>query len=110
MAIYSRKEPLRVQIGMGVPEIDSEGRVLLAEYPGFVLVNAYFPNSQREHARLGYKLEFCKRMFGFLEKMRGEGKQIVICGDPTLLTGRSILKIPKPTKTMRASFPKSAPG
>src|SRR4051812_18578012 len=45
VAVYSRKEPLRIQTGIGIPEIDQEGRVLIAEYPGFVLINSYFPNS-----------------------------------------------------------------
>src|SRR3954454_10116744 len=43
-AIFSRKDPLRVQYGIGVPEIDNEGRVLVAEYSDFVLINTYFPN------------------------------------------------------------------
>src|SRR4051812_30413481 len=56
VALYSKKEPLNIMMGIGAPEIDSEGRVLVAEYPEFVLVNCYFPNSQRDHARLPYKL------------------------------------------------------
>src|SRR5579885_3447751 len=46
-AIFTRKEPESVRLGIGVPEIDSEGRVIVAEYQGFTLINAYFPNSQR---------------------------------------------------------------
>lgn len=95
LAIYSKKEPLRVQVGMGVPNIDSEGRVLVAEYPGFVLVNSYFPNSQREHTRLDYKLAFCKQMLSFLEKMRKQGKQVVLCGDFNIAHTPIDLKNPK---------------
>lgn len=81
VAILSRKEPLEVRVGMGVPEIDREGRVLIAEYPSLVLVNAYFPNSQRDHARLDYKLFFCERMLGLLESLRARGKNVAVCGD-----------------------------
>jgi exodeoxyribonuclease-3 len=95
VAIYSKKEPLRIQNGIGVPDIDREGRVLVAEYPGFVLVNAYFPNSQREAARLGYKLEFCKKMHKFLEKLRKDGKQVVVCGDFNIAHTEIDLKNPK---------------
>lgn len=95
VAIYSKKEPLRIQHGIGVPEIDREGRVLIAEYPGFVLINAYFPNSQREGARLGYKLEFCEKMHKFLEKTRKEGKQVVLCGDLNIAHTEIDLKNPK---------------
>jgi exodeoxyribonuclease-3 len=95
VAIYTKKEPLRLQMGIGVPEIDSEGRVLIAEYTDFILVNAYFPNSQRDHARLGYKLEFCKKMQEYCQKARSQGKQIVICGDFNIAHREIDLKNPK---------------
>src|SRR5205823_4515525 len=95
VAIYSKKEPLRIQTGMGHPEIDSEGRVIIAEYEQFTLVNAYFPNSQREHTRLGYKLEFCRKMFEFLEGLRKTGKQVVLCGDFNIAHTEIDLKNPK---------------
>jgi exodeoxyribonuclease-3 len=95
VALYSKKEPLRIQTGIGIPAIDNEGRVIVAEYPHFVLVNAYFPNSQREHARLGYKLEFCQAMFAFLEDLRKQGKQVVLCGDFNIAHQAIDLKNPK---------------
>ena len=45
-AIFSQIEPLDVLVGMGLEEHDSEGRVITAEYPDFMLVNVYTPNSQ----------------------------------------------------------------
>jgi exodeoxyribonuclease-3 len=81
VAIYSKKEPLSIQIGIGEPGVDAEGRVLIAEYPGFTLLNAYFPNSQRDHARLDYKLKFCGNILRFCEALKAQGKNVVICGD-----------------------------
>jgi exodeoxyribonuclease-3 len=81
VAIYSKKEPLRIQNGLGFPELDTEGRVITLEFPDFVLVNSYFPNSQRDHARLGFKLKFCNQMFSYLEALRSQQKNVVICGD-----------------------------
>lgn len=95
VVIYSKTEPLRIQEGIGVPEIDTEGRVLLAEYSQFVLVNAYFPNSQRDHARLGYKLLFCEKMMNFLENQKKQGKQLVLCGDLNIAHREIDLKNPK---------------
>jgi exodeoxyribonuclease-3 len=77
----SRREPVSVQRGLGRRDVDREGRVLLAEYPGFVLVNAYFPNSQRDHARLDFKLSFCRSIALRLGALRRAGKHVVICGD-----------------------------
>jgi exodeoxyribonuclease III len=95
VAIYSRKEPLDVRYGIGIPDIDREGRVLIAEYADFVLLNAYFPNSQREHTRLPYKLAFCDRMLEFLEAYRAKGKSVVLCGDFNIAHRAIDLKNPK---------------
>lgn len=105
VAIYSKKEPLRVQMGIGHPEIDLEGRVLLAEYPGFVLLNAYFPNSQRDHARLDYKLSFCAKMLEFCENLRAQGKQVVLCGDFNIAHREIDLKNPKTNKDNAGFLP-----
>lgn len=95
VAIYSKKEPLNVKIGMGVPEIDREGRVLIAEYQNFTLINAYFPNSQRDHGRLGYKLSFCDEMMKLTEKIRKKGGNVVVCGDFNIAHKEIDLKNPK---------------
>lgn len=78
---YCREEPLNVVTGIGDPEIDAEGRVLITEHPEFTLINAYFPNSQEGGARLDFKLRFCDRMLRLCNKLRREGKHVVLCGD-----------------------------
>ena len=50
--IYSKEEPKRVLYGMGEPRFDSEGRMVVCEYPNFVLFNVYFPNGQMSEERL----------------------------------------------------------
>jgi len=67
--------------GIGISEIDAEGRVLNADFGEFMLVNAYFPNSQRDHARLGYKLRFCDAVFKHVEGFRKKKKPVILCGD-----------------------------
>ncbi len=81
VATFSRREPLSVRYGIGNRLADSEGRVLITEHPGLVVVNAYFPNSQHDHARLDYKLTFCRSMLRLLNKLRREGNNVALCGD-----------------------------
>jgi exodeoxyribonuclease-3 len=81
VAVFTRRKPLAVRHGIGDPEFDCEGRVLVLEFPEFVLVNAYFPNTQRDHARLAYKLRFCSRMRSFLDSITASGRSVVLCGD-----------------------------
>ena len=95
VATFSKKEPLSVKIGIGVDEIDAEGRVLTTEFPQFMLVNTYFPNSQREHTRLDYKLRFCDQILKYCNKLRKSGKNIVLCGDYNIAHREIDLKNPK---------------
>jgi exodeoxyribonuclease-3 len=79
-AIYSKKQPLNVSF-LGMAEFDDEGRVLEADFKDFVLICAYFPNSQDAGARLDYKLAFCDAILKRCNKLTGEGRHIVLCGD-----------------------------
>jgi exodeoxyribonuclease-3 len=94
-AVFSKHEPLSVQNGIGIREIDDEGRVLVVEYKDFTLLNCYFPNSQRDHARLDYKLFFCKSFLKFTEKLRKSGKNVLICGDLNIAHKEIDLRNPK---------------
>ena len=44
-AIFSKREPLRVQYGMGKEEHDREGRLITLEFPEFYFATVYVPNS-----------------------------------------------------------------
>ncbi|MBR0028814.1 MAG: endonuclease/exonuclease/phosphatase family protein, partial [Bacteroidales bacterium] len=56
--IYTKHEPLSVRTGLGIPEHDTEGRVVTLEMPDFFLVTVYTPNSQDGLRRLGYRMEW----------------------------------------------------
>jgi exodeoxyribonuclease-3 len=80
VAVYAKEAPLSVST-LGISEFDDEGRTLILEYPEFTLINAYFPNSQEEGARLPYKLAFCEAVLRFCKNQVKVGRHIVICGD-----------------------------
>lgn len=94
-AIFSKKEPLDIQLGIGDPQFDNEGRVMIVKYPQFTLVNSYFPNSQRDHARLPYKLAFCKKFLGTVEALRKKGENVIMCADWNIAHTEIDLKNPK---------------
>lgn len=103
VATYCRDEPQDVRYGIGIKEIDQEGRVLTTEFKNFSLVNAYFPNSQRDHARLDFKIQFCKAMLRFCEREREKGKSVLVCGDFNIAHQEIDLRNPK-TNTKNAGF------
>ena len=79
-AIFSRHKPLRESYGIGDAEHDSEGRVITLEFEPFTLVTVYTPNSQRELARLGYRLRWEDAFRAYLHGL-DQSKPVVICGD-----------------------------
>ena len=79
-AVYTKREPLSVST-LGIEEFDREGRALLLEYPEYVLINTYFPNSQPERKRIEYKLNFCDAVLNKCEELVQSGKQVILCGD-----------------------------
>lgn len=81
VAIFSKIKPERVEYSLGKPELDKEGRMIIAYFKDFVLLNGYFPNGGEDPARLKYKLEFYDQFLKFIEKLRKSGKKIVFCGD-----------------------------
>jgi exodeoxyribonuclease-3 len=79
-AIYSKEKPQDVHY-LGKEEFDSEGRVLIAEYSGFSLITAYFPNSQDERKRLDYKLAFCDAIFKLCNSLVKKERHFLLTGD-----------------------------
>ncbi len=93
-ALFTKTKPFLVTNGIGIAEHDKEGRVITAEYPDFYVVTVYTPNSQRELARLDYRMEWEN---AFLEYLKGleEKKPVIFCGDLNVAHKEIDLKNPK---------------
>jgi len=81
VALYSRIEPRSVQIGLGVPDYDQEGRTIIADYGVFVLLAAYIPNGGRDHSRVPFKMAFKADFLSACNHFRAQGRPVVFCGD-----------------------------
>ena len=81
VALYSRNEPASVKTGFGIERFDSEGRILIADYARFVLFNIYFPNGKASAERLQHKMEFYDAFLDYVDKVKGQGRHVVVCGD-----------------------------
>lgn len=79
-AVFTKQTPLSVRYGLNGQESESEGRVLTLEFEDFFLVNCYTPNSQRDLARLGFRLEWEDEMLSHLKEL-DEQKPVIYCGD-----------------------------
>ena len=79
-AIFTRHEPLSVRYGLGVPELDTEGRLITLEYKDFFLVTCYTPNAQRELARIDHRLRWEDAFRKYLTEL-DQSKPVILCGD-----------------------------
>jgi len=79
-AIFTKHEPLSVSYGIGVPELDNEGRVITLEYPDLYLVTCYTPNAQRELARIDHRMRWEDAFLAYLTELDSK-KGVILCGD-----------------------------
>ena len=79
-AIFTRRAPDSVAYGIGVAELDNEGRVITLEYPGFYLVTCYTPNAQRELARIDHRMAWEDAFRDYLLGLDAK-KPVILCGD-----------------------------
>lgn len=79
-AIFAKHAPLSVRYGVGIEELDTEGRLITLEYDDFYLVTCYTPNAQQELARIDHRLKWEAAFRRYL-KVLDEIKPIIVCGD-----------------------------
>ena len=79
-AIYSKTEPDKIET-LGIAEFDDEGRTTAAYFGKTIIISAYFPNSQGQGLRLGYKLGYCNAMYEYCNQKTAEGFDVILCGD-----------------------------
>lgn len=101
-AVFTRIKPLSVINGIGIEEHDQEGRVITAEYDKFYLVCCYTPNSQRELARLEYRMTWEDAFRNYLLELDTK-KPVILCGDLNVAHNEIDLKNPK-TNRKNAGF------
>ena len=101
-AIFTKKEPLSVNYGIGIDEHDHEGRVITLEYDNFYMVTVYTPNSQNELARLDYRMTWEDDFRAYLCDLKSK-KSVLVCGDLNVAHKEIDLKNPK-TNRRNAGF------
>ncbi|WP_042454213.1 exodeoxyribonuclease III [Neobacillus dielmonensis] len=93
-AVFTKEEPLSIRYGLGDDKGEEEGRILTLEYENFFLVNVYTPNSQRDLARLSFRLDWEDRILLHLQEL-DKVKPVILCGDLNVAHNEIDLKNPK---------------
>lgn len=67
--------------GLGLPDFDGEGRMVVSTHAGFTLLAGYFPNAGEELARLPFKRTFAKELARIVKERHARGEKVVVVGD-----------------------------
>ena len=79
-AIFAKEPPLSVRMGMGIEELDTEGRLITLEYPDFFFLTCYTPNAQRELVRIDHRMRWEDAFLNYLRTL-DQQKPVIVCGD-----------------------------
>ena len=93
-AVFTREQPLSVSYGIGIPEHDTEGRVITLEFPEFYFVCVYTPNAQEGLTRLPYRMTWEDDFRAYLHRL-DERKPVIVTGDMNVAHQEIDLKNPK---------------
>ncbi|MBS0510197.1 MAG: exodeoxyribonuclease III [Proteobacteria bacterium] len=81
VGIYSRHTPDRVVEGLGIADIDAEGRYLQLDFGPLSVVSLYLPSGSSSEERQQIKFGFMARFAPHLAELRASGREVVVCGD-----------------------------
>jgi exodeoxyribonuclease-3 len=81
VGIYARHMPERVVEGLGVEEIDAEGRYIELVYPDVSIISVYLPSGSSGDHRQDAKYRFMDYFFGHLAELAKAGRSVILCGD-----------------------------
>lgn len=81
VAIYSKRCPDQVVMGLDWPDMDAEGRYLRADFGGLSVISLYLPSGSSSAARQAVKFGFLERFVPVLRGLRADGREYILCGD-----------------------------
>jgi exodeoxyribonuclease-3 len=81
VGLYCRREPDRVVEGVGVGDVDSEGRYLRADFGRLSVISVYLPSGSSGPHRQAAKFRFMDHFFPHLRNLAAERREILLCGD-----------------------------
>ena len=81
VGLYSNAQPVEIVEGLGIADIDAEGRYLEARFGTLSVISLYLPSGSSSEERQQAKFSFMERFLPRLQALRNCGREILICGD-----------------------------
>ena len=81
VATFTKRKPDYIEIGCGLNHYDTEGRVLRTDFGDTTLLNCYFPSGTSGDERQGFKMEFLREFYDWVQELRKTRPNLIIVGD-----------------------------
>ncbi|PXW83890.1 exodeoxyribonuclease-3 [Nitrosomonas sp. Nm84] len=81
VGIYCRSQPDNIIEGVGIPEIDAEGRFIQVDFGNLSIISLYLPSGSSGEHRQVAKFFFMEKFFPILKTLMANGREIILCGD-----------------------------
>jgi len=81
VGIYSKKQPDAIIEGLGIADIDAEGRYIEAQFGNLSVISVYLPSGSSGEERQNFKFSFLERFYPHLQQLLESGREVVVCGD-----------------------------
>lgn len=81
VGIYSKRQPDAIIEGLGMPDIDVEGRYIEVQYGNLSVVSLYLPSGSSGEERQTVKFSVMERFLPRLLQLKESGREVIICGD-----------------------------
>ena len=105
VGIYSKAKPDKVIEGLGMTDIDSEGRYIEAQFGNLSVISLYLPSGSSGKERQAFKFSVLKRIMPHLEALKASGRDVLVCGDVNIAHQEIDLKNYKANKKNSGFLP-----
>ncbi|KAF0099002.1 MAG: exodeoxyribonuclease III [bacterium] len=81
VGLYTRHAPQSIVEGLGIEDIDREGRYLELRFEDFAAISIYLPSGSSSPERQAAKFSFMERFLPHLDNLVAGGRELLLCGD-----------------------------
>lgn len=105
VAVFTKIKPDNVVYGNGHKVSDDEGRIIQLDFGNIRLINAYFPSGTSGDLRQAFKYEWLDQIYLFLEDLRKQYPNLILCGDYNIAHSEIDIHDPKGNKNSSGFLP-----
>jgi exodeoxyribonuclease III len=81
VALLSREKPDFFSVGIGIPDFDSEGRLIRIDKDDITIINSYYPSGTTGEIRQAVKMKYLDAVYNYVRKLKESRPNIVLSGD-----------------------------